>query len=103
MELADVVVTLDQQGVYHKHKAYNEGLLLAMGDLVTVCDSDVVFHPRFIASVLDHFQGATGGFHPLVLMHHEWRTADDYPDGLHSTEERCGTTGSTCGPMWALA
>lgn len=87
LEMADVVVTLDQEGVYHKHKAYNEGVLLARGDLVTVCDSDAVFHPRFIASILDHFQGAAGELLPCVLMHHEWRTADAYPDGLHAIEE----------------
>ena len=87
LEMADMVVTLNQQGMYHKHKAYNEGLLLARGDLVTICDSDAVFHPRFIDSILEHFRDGSGGVQPLVLMHHEWRTADLYPDGMNSIEE----------------
>lgn len=87
MEKADVVITCNQQGVYHKHIGYNVGLLHARGELICVCDSDAVFPPDFIRSVFRSFQMADGGSAvPLVLMHYEWRTSLLYPDGLTSTE-----------------
>lgn len=87
---ADQVLTLGQQGLYHKHKGYNAGLLAARGDIVTVCDSDAVFPARFVESILEAFGLPVSPLpgrkepQPLVLMHHEWRTGSPhpYPDGL---------------------
>ncbi|HEY9841617.1 MAG TPA: glycosyltransferase, partial [Candidatus Obscuribacterales bacterium] len=89
MELADMVVTCGQEGVYHKHKGYNEGLIRARGELITVCDSDAVFPPDFIASVIEAFELAQQpDGKPLVLMHHEGRSPQLYPDDkLKSYEE----------------
>lgn len=87
MEKSDVVITCNQQGIYHKHLGYNAGLLHARGELICVCDSDAVFPPDFVRSVLRSFQMADGGSAiPLVLMHYEWRTSLLYPDGLTDTE-----------------
>lgn len=80
MEHADVVITCGQAGMYHKHEAYNVGVLHARGQVVTICDSDAVFTPDFVSSIIDSFnlEGA-GEPTPLVLMHHEWRTRTTYP------------------------
>lgn len=87
LEKADVVINCNQQGKYHKHKGYNVGLLRARGELVCVCDSDAVFPPDFVSSVLRAFRvGAGRTPAPLVLMHHEWRTSFLYPDDLTDTE-----------------
>jgi glycosyltransferase involved in cell wall biosynthesis len=87
MKKADVVITCNQQGIYHKHLGYNAGLLHARGDLICVCDSDAVFPPDFVRSVFRSFQMESGGSAvPLVLMHYEWRTSFLYPEGLADTE-----------------
>lgn len=87
MKKADVVMTCNQRGMYHKHMGYNAGLLHARGDLICVCDSDAVFPPDFVRSVFRSFQMDGGGPPvPLVLMHYEWRTSLLYPDGLTDTE-----------------
>ena len=86
MKKADVVITCNQQGMYHKHVGYNAGLLQARGDLICVCDSDAVFPPNFVRSVLHSFRMEDGRpAVPLVLMHYEWRTSLLYPDGLTDT------------------
>jgi hypothetical protein len=87
MKKADVVITCNQRGIYHKHIGYNAGLLHARGDLICVCDSDAVFPPDFVRSVFSSFQMEDGGSAvPLVLMHYEWRTSMLYPEGLADTE-----------------
>jgi hypothetical protein len=83
---ADTVITLGQRGMYHKHVGYNVGLLHARGEILTICDSDAVFPPDFVSSVLRSFRdSAGGGLKPLVLMHHELRSSFTYPDGLADT------------------
>ena len=86
MEKADVVITCNQRGAYHKHIGYNIGLLQAQGELVCVCDSDAVFPPGFVRSVFHSFRIEREEMAvPLVLMHYEWRTSLLYPDGLSDT------------------
>lgn len=88
LEIADVVITCGQQGIYRKHDAYNVGLLHARGQVITVCDSDAVFPPDFISSIFDSFAlEKPGGVRSLVLMHHEWRTATTYPGPLSSIQD----------------
>jgi len=87
MEKADVVITCNQRGTYHKHLGYNVGLLQARGELICVCDSDAVFPPDFVCSVFSSFQIEDNRpAIPLVLMHYEWRTSLLYPEGLTDTE-----------------
>ncbi|MDP1771318.1 MAG: hypothetical protein Q8L15_03475 [Methylobacter sp.] len=88
MEKADVVITCNQRGTYHKHIGYNIGLLQARGELICVCDSDAVFPADFVRSVFKSF-GIEGreSAQPLVLMHYEWRTSLLYPDDLADAEE----------------
>ncbi len=87
MKKADIVITCNQQGIYHKHVGYNAGLLHARGELICVCDSDAVFPPDFVRSVFRSFQmDGDGSAIPLVLMHYEWRTSLLYPEDLTDTE-----------------
>ncbi len=87
MKKADVVITCNQQGIYHKHVGYNAGLLRARGELICVCDSDAVFPPDFVRSVFRSFRIDRGEpAVPLVLMHYEWRTSLLYPEDLTDTE-----------------
>src|SRR5262249_55068639 len=41
--------------LFHKHRLYNVGILAAAGDVCVICDSDAVFRPTFIQSVLEAF------------------------------------------------
>lgn len=84
---SDTHVTLSQRGMYHKHKGYNVGLLQARGELICVCDSDAVFPVDFVSSVLRAFSDGAGGHRPLVLMHHELRTSQLYPERLNHAAE----------------
>jgi len=87
LEHADVVVTLNQKGLYHKHVGYNVGLLLARGEIITICDSDAVFPPNFIRSIQTAFhEPATDRLRSLVLMHDELRTSLTYPKSLMDAE-----------------
>lgn len=76
--LIDQWIVLGRDDMYFKHRMYNEGLLAARGELVTVCDSDACYSPNFVRSVLDAFAGAGDG--GLVLYHEEVRS--DYR-GFH--------------------
>ncbi|MCS7044810.1 MAG: glycosyltransferase, partial [Gemmataceae bacterium] len=38
--------------IYHKHRLYNLGLLLAQGEHVVICDSDAIFTPACLAKIL---------------------------------------------------
>ena len=72
----DHLLTLNNtEPLYHKHKAINAGLAKASGRIVTMCDSDAVFPPDFVASVLEGFGERK------VLMHQELRSLAPYPDG----------------------
>jgi len=88
MEKADWLITCNQIGMYHKHKGYNIGLLQASGDIITVCDSDAVFPPEFVASIIEAFELNTRAEpKPLVLMHHEQRSNHIYPRKLEVIED----------------
>ena len=76
MEACDVVITCGQKGIYHKHKGYNVGLLQARGKIVNVCDSDAIFPPNFVRSVIESFEAEKVEPKPQVLMHYQWRTRE---------------------------
>lgn len=88
MEKADVVITCGQKGLYHKHIGYNIGLLHSKGKIITICDSDAVFPPDFIYSIINSFNSIENN-NPvsLVLMHYQWRSPALYPDGMKDISE----------------
>jgi hypothetical protein len=99
MGKADVIITCGQTGLYHKHKGYNEGLIYAKGRVITVCDSDAVFPPNFISSIIDQFSlNSSQEGRPLVLMHHERRSSAIYPEGLVSMDDLNRYTWSELSP-----
>lgn len=55
----DKWIVLGEDGMYFKHRLYNEGLLAAEGEIVIVCDSDALFRETFIESVVRTFDEAT--------------------------------------------
>lgn len=88
MASCDAVITCGQQGRYHKHCAYNVGLLNARGKVVVVCDSDAVFSHNFVASIISSFELESAGHSKsLVLMHYEYRTASTYPADLSELDQ----------------
>lgn len=88
LEKADVVITCGQKEMYHKHVGYNIGLMHSQGQVITVCDSDAVFPPDFIDSIIKTFNMAeSSDLSSLVLMHYEWRTKHTYPEKLSDVSE----------------
>ncbi|MCD4830508.1 MAG: hypothetical protein K8R02_01720 [Anaerohalosphaeraceae bacterium] len=88
IECADVFITCGQRGMYNKHIGYNAGLLNAAGHIIVICDSDAVYPPDFIRSVIIFFYpNEEVSAQPLVLMHYELRTSAIYPDNLAKTDE----------------
>jgi hypothetical protein len=43
--------------MYHKHRLYNVGLLASRGDVCVICDSDAIYSPTFVASLIKAYQG----------------------------------------------
>jgi hypothetical protein len=87
-----LVLGYPDECLYHKHRLYNVGILAADGDLCVICDSDAVFRPTFVESVLaalaetpnavvhlDEVRNVNRGYYPF-----------NYPS-LHDILERgCG-------------
>jgi len=88
MQKADVVITCGQKGLYHKHIGYNIGLLHSKGKIITICDSDAVFPPDFVISIINSFNFIEND-NPvsLILMHYQWRSPALYPDGMKDISE----------------
>ena len=88
MQQADVVLTCGQKGLYHKHKGYNVGLLQARGAITVVCDSDAVYPPGFVGSVVSAFRDPENfSLRPLVLMYHQRRTDSFFPDDFNDIRQ----------------
>jgi len=98
LDHVDQYLVCGQTGAYHKHAAWNAAVLQARGALITLCDSDAVFHPGFVRSILDSFKvHDERGPVSQVLMHHEWRTLSEYPGPLR---DLCELDGFQWLPLW---
>ncbi len=74
--------------IYHKHRLYNIGILAAEGTVCVICDSDAIFAPTFIDSLLQAFQET-----PNAVIHvDEVRNNDHrfYPFAYPSIEDVIG-------------
>jgi hypothetical protein len=73
----------------HKHRVYNAGILVAEGDVCVICDSDAIFRPTFVESVIAAFAEA-----PRSVAHvDEVRNVDPafYPFNYPKIEDLLGT------------
>jgi len=52
----------NKPGDYNKHEAWNVGVLEASGDIVVLCDSDVIFRRSFIRNIIDFFASHNNSF-----------------------------------------
>jgi hypothetical protein len=51
-----VVMNYPRDVIFHKHRMYNLGIVLSEGQICVICDSDAMFTPNFIQSILTAFQ-----------------------------------------------
>lgn len=78
---ADVVIVCKEEGKYHKHIGYNIGLLHAKGQIITVCESDVIFPPNYISSTITAFNLNTSDYpSSIVLLYHERQVKQLHPE-----------------------
>jgi hypothetical protein len=42
--------------IFHKHRCYNVGIIASAGEVCVICDSDAIFRPTFIASLIRAFE-----------------------------------------------
>ncbi len=51
-----VVLGYPDDLIYHKHRLYNLGILASRGEVCVICDSDAVFRPTFVESLIRAFE-----------------------------------------------
>jgi hypothetical protein len=51
-----VVMNYPRDVIFHKHRMYNLGIVLAEGNICVICDSDAMFTPNFIQSIITAFE-----------------------------------------------
>jgi hypothetical protein len=61
-----IVMEMPGDVCHHKHLMYNVGLIASRGELVCFCDSDAMFRPGFVRSILDAFD-----LDPQIVLHHD--------------------------------
>jgi hypothetical protein len=58
------VMNYPRDTIFHKHRMYNLGVVLAEGEICVICDSDAMFTPTFIETLIAEFDGD-----PRVVVH----------------------------------
>jgi hypothetical protein len=100
------IIGMERSSYYHKHLMYNIGIVQSRGDILVICDSDAMFPPNFVETVVTAFQE-----NPDSVIHFdEVRNAreDFYPFNYPSFEELLGAgvinwrDGKTTG-LWDMA
>lgn len=82
------IIGMDRSLYYHKHLMYNIGIVQSRGDIVVICDSDAMFPPDFVETVITTFRE-----NPNSVVHFdEVRNAREefYPFNYPSFEEVLG-------------
>ena len=82
------IIGMDRSLYYHKHLMYNIGIVQSRGDIVVICDSDAMFPPDFVETVITTFRE-----NPNTVVHFdEVRNAREefYPFNYPSFEEVLG-------------
>jgi hypothetical protein len=50
-----IVLDMPRDSYYHKHLMYNVGIAAARGRVINICDSDAMFTPTYVESILGSF------------------------------------------------
>jgi len=56
----DKWLVLNQIGMHQRHLMWNEGIVAATGDIIVLADSDALFSPSFIESIVSTFDQHKG-------------------------------------------
>ena len=51
-----VVMNHPRNFIFHKHRMYNLGVMVAEGEICVICDSDAMFTPNFIQRIITAFE-----------------------------------------------
>lgn len=80
-----IVMGMPDDIYYHKHLMYNIGIISSQGKIITFCDSDAMFRPTFVESIIKAFEENRN----IVLHMDEVRNIDRryYPFNYPSLEE----------------
>lgn len=83
-----IILDMSQNIYYHKHLMYNTGIIAARGSIICFADSDAVFSPSFVESIIQTFSSNT----EIVLHIDEIRNTDSrfYPFNYPSIEDILG-------------
>jgi hypothetical protein len=82
------ILGMERKLYYHKHLMYNVGIAYSRGDIVIICDSDAMFPPNFVETVI-----ATFDADPAIVLHFDQvrnSRQDLYPFSYPSFEEMIG-------------
>mgnify|MGYP001605656260 FL=1 len=98
-----IVMGMPDTIYYHKHLMYNLGIVVSKGGIITFCDSDAIFSPTFIESIIKAFEEDRN----IVLHIDEVRNVAKkfypfcYPDIKDLLDETCSNwkNGKTTG-LW---
>lgn len=83
-----IVMGMPENICYHKHLMYNVGILESRGKIICICDSDAIFPPAFVETVLQTF-----AVHKDIVLHLDEICNDSkrfYPFNNPSIEEIIG-------------
>ncbi|WP_052566724.1 glycosyltransferase [Candidatus Magnetobacterium casense] len=83
-----IVLDMPQQTCYHKHLLYNVGILVSRGRIVVFCDSDAIFTPTFVESIVEMFRSD-----PNIVLHIDEIRNDDrrfYPFNYPTVDDITG-------------
>lgn len=51
----DKWIVLNKTGMYFKHLMINEGIVASSGEIIVICDSDAMYSPTFVESIISTF------------------------------------------------
>ncbi|MCD4830507.1 MAG: glycosyltransferase [Anaerohalosphaeraceae bacterium] len=83
-----IVMDMPDDTYYHKHLMYNIGIVKSRGQIVVICDSDAIYSPTFIESIIKSFQTDMG----IVLHMDQVRNTNKkfYPFSYPKTKKLFG-------------
>jgi hypothetical protein len=84
-----IVMGMPENVYFHKHLMYNIGIISSQGEIITFCDSDAMFRPTFVESIIEEFKKDRN----IVLHIDELRNIDRryYPFNFPSLKEVLST------------